>query len=861
MDVLKIAIAGFMHDIGKLADECCLHISEEFKANNADLYQPFYDGRFTHEHALYTAAFIENLEAILPPLLSQADWGLEDSFINLAAGHHKPETPLQWIVAIADRLSNGWDRARFEDYNLAATPADYRRTRLQPLFESLMRGSEETAAFCYSLSEVTPETIFPVSFSAGLPANNKVAAEEYKSLFKRFERALGNLLHGNENLALWFEHFESLVCLFGSMIPSARAGGIKPDVSLFDHLKATSAVASALYLYHKRTGSLNIDAIRDFAPKKFLLVAGDLYGIQNFIFSESGETGKNRSKILRGRSFAVSLFSELAADLICQELDLPSISALFGVSGKFVLIAPNLPETCDVIGRVGDRINSWLFRVSNGETVIGLCYQEASSADFFGENFGALWDALAERVDRKKFRRMDLSRFGGAIRGYLDSFRNDLSTPLCPFCGKRPSSAKVESSPLVGAGQSACGICHDHIFLGTNLVKKRRIAILAKDAEVHGADKLIEPIFDSYQLAFLEGDLRQLARTGKLLKYWDIGPAADGRFSKEIAVKFINGYVPIYREDDLHDERLLAGDKSEQAEMELRDAIREGVPKTFAHLANRALHTDGVGNFCGIEALGVLKADVDDLGVLMRHGLKTGEFTLSRLATLSRQINWYFALYLPHRILCDEKFADVYTVFAGGDDLFLIGPWNVMLELAGALQRRFSAYTCGNPEIHLSAGITIHKPHVPLDRLAESTEVALKQSKEQRKNRITIFGETADWNEYHKLREVRDRLLKWCECGMVNTAMLYRINSFIPLAESEQTILKRGNASLEELHCMKWRSHFAYSSERNVAKGAKGEERQSALDEFAEAALWLTDHGGRLKIALWDVLYNLRRQK
>jgi len=289
----------------------------------------------------------------------------------------------------------------------------------------------------------------------------------------------------------------------------------------------------------------------------------------------------------------------------------------------------------------------------------------------------------------------------------------------------------------------------------------------------------------------------------------------------------------------------------EQAEMELRDAIREGVPKTFAHLANRALHTDGVGNFCGIEALGVLKADVDDLGVLMRHGLKAGEFTLSRLAPLSRQINWYFALYLPHRILCDEKFADVYTVFAGGDDLFLIGPWNVMLELAGALQRRFSAYTCGNPEIHLSAGITIHKPHVPLDRLAESTEVALKQSKEQRKNRITIFGETADWNEYHKLREVRDRLLKWCECGMVNTAMLYRINSFIPLAESEQTILKRGNASLEELHCMKWRSHFAYSSERNVAKGAKGEERQSALD----------DHGGRLKIAIWDVLYNLRRQK
>ena len=65
---------------------------------------------------------------------------MEDTFINLAAGHHKPQTPMQWIIAMADRISSGWDRAKFdEEYNRAITPPDYKKTRLLPIFELLMR--------------------------------------------------------------------------------------------------------------------------------------------------------------------------------------------------------------------------------------------------------------------------------------------------------------------------------------------------------------------------------------------------------------------------------------------------------------------------------------------------------------------------------------------------------------------------------------------------------------------------------------------------------------------------------------------------------------------------------------------------
>lgn len=64
----------------------------------------YYNGQFTHEHVLYTAAFIDNIEKLLPRELNKANWGLKDPFINLAAGHHKPQTEMQWMIVTADRF-------------------------------------------------------------------------------------------------------------------------------------------------------------------------------------------------------------------------------------------------------------------------------------------------------------------------------------------------------------------------------------------------------------------------------------------------------------------------------------------------------------------------------------------------------------------------------------------------------------------------------------------------------------------------------------------------------------------------------------------------------------------------------------
>ena len=75
---------------------------------------------------------------------------------------------------------------------------------------------------------------------------------------------------------------------------------------------------------------------------------------------------------------------------------------------------------------------------------------------------------------------------------------------------------------------------------------------------------------------------KDLARSGQLLKYWDIFIDPDGVVARDVTARFINGYVPLDRDEDFHDERIFEGEKSEKK--------KENVPKTFEHIANKALN-------------------------------------------------------------------------------------------------------------------------------------------------------------------------------------------------------------------------------------------------------------------------------
>ena len=865
---LKIAIAAFMHDIGKFAERDVMGIKQEYLDNNVGVYLPSYKGHYSHYHAVYTAAFIEYMKDFLPKVFNEAGWGEGDSFINLSAGHHAPQTPYQWIITIADWISSGWDREISNKENGEQISwKEYKMTRLLPIFERLMHERDDTQitinkySYCYPLMEISPESIFPLLKVEAIAPSTYQATKEYEYLFDKFAENLRQLSHKKENISLWFEHFDSLMMKFTSSIPAARAGNIIPDVSLYDHSKITSALAVAIYLYHKENNSFNIDDIKDYKKKKFLFISGDFYGIQDFIFKGFGDTRRYRSKILRGRSFAVSLFCELAADMLCREIGLPHISVLLDVAGKFVILAPNTKGAKKAFELVTEKINDWLIKFTYGENSIGFSSLEVSPDDLVLGNFSNIWEQLSNLMEEKKYNKIDLNRYGGVIEGYLDSFINELEHPLCPLCGKRPSSPKAEDTDYIKDIHSACNLCRDHIFIGTNLVKKNRLAIIKPEAESKDKEnRLLEPIFGEYQICFLDGGkLNEWAKEGKLLRYWDINAYLDGRQDTDITIKFINAHVPKYSDEDQRDERILEGRKSDKKKVELIDQIRLGDPKSLEHIACKA-RNEIDGKFQGIEALGILKADVDNLGLLMACGLKDERFTLSRIATLSRQLHFYFSLYLPYILKKEKRFNDIYTVFAGGDDLFLIGPWNKMIELSLLLRKKFSEYVCKNEYIHFSAGITLNKAHTPIDIISRGVEEELTKSKDKGRDRITIFNETVTWDELGRLMKVKNKLEDWLDKGWTTNSMLYRLNRFIEMAGREKKLIESGEIHIEDMDCIKWRALLVYSAERNVAKSLKKEQREHIVKEvLSDMSNWLMEYGSALKIPLWSILYNRRR--
>ncbi len=847
IEVLKVSVAALLHDIGKFI-QGAEKLPKEYEEKNSQIYLPFNkkENRFTHKHALWTVYFIENfLEEISSRFdrNSLSGESSDDTFINLAGKHHIPETPLQWIIAEADRLSSGFDREEFLEGE-RVSPQKVYETRLVSIFERLLRkdksfSSAEDFEWEYPLLPLGAENIFPVKKRP--EQNNR---EDYRNLWQEFKENLSFIKW--EDLELWARAFDSYLRVYTSQIPSARVGMVIPDVSLYDHCKTTASLAGALYLYHKYEKVFEVKDIKNEEEPKFLLISGDFYGIQDFIFRSGGEERHHRAKILRGRSFMVSLLSDLCAEFICDALGISFLQVFFSAAGKFHILAPNLRNFKERLNQIKERIVLWFKDKFYLEAGIGIVATEASPRDFRKVEFKKLWEKHLKNLEEAKYKRFNLSKFGGRIKGYLDRFRID-EKPVCPLCGKRPSELRPDNK----RDYYACRICEDQIYMGTHLVKTQSLAVL-KGSE----GDLKEPLLGIYQIKFLFSEDPFAEKS--LLKIIDFNVDENGKVPAGNVFLPLNGYVPVYVKEDVQDERIFQS-KSEEKKLELINGIKEKAPKSFYHIAKKALRIEE-GRIFGIDALGVFKADVDNLGAIFSCGLPENLFTISRLCTMSRKLHEFFALYLPYALKNEEngKFKEIYTVFAGGDDLFLIGPWNVMQDFGLFLIKKFKKFVSFNPEIHFSAGITFHKPDVPVEQIARESEEALEKSKKEGKNRVTMFGVTADWQEFEELKEVNKKFKIWFENGWFTKSSFYKLNSIIFMLKELGEYQEKGYLPMDKLYLARWRALVYYFLSRNLPKELSSQEKEAIILECCEL---LSRFGEKLVIPLWSFLYEIRETK
>jgi len=158
------------------------------------------------------------------------------------------------------------------------------------------------------------------------------------------------------------------------------------NISLYDHLATTSAIAACLYQYHYHTNNINENSIKDDSIEKCMLVGGDLSGIQKFIFEIGATNPKKLSKVLRGRSFFLSLLTDVASLKILKKLNLPISCRIMNAGGRFVLLVPNTEFVKSQLVDLKKEIDVWFYKRFLGKLSLNIVWGISLSRDGFTSN-------------------------------------------------------------------------------------------------------------------------------------------------------------------------------------------------------------------------------------------------------------------------------------------------------------------------------------------------------------------------------------------------------------------------------------------------------------------------------------------
>lgn len=240
-------------------------------------------------------------------------------------------------------------------------------------------------------------------------------------------------------------------------------------------------------------------------------------------------------------------------------------------------------------------------------------------------------------------------------------------------------------------------------------------------------------------------------------------------------------------------------------------------PLTFEEMARESR---------GDSRLAVLKADVDDMGTRVAM-IADEDRSYRRLRSFSRALQRFFAEQMQDAV--SQRWPLIYTLYAGGDDLLLVAPWQVMLDFAGflALELQHGPAREYGP-LTLSAGIALSHYRVPIRHAVERAELLLEHAKRRAgKNQCATLGSQWTWDRHGSVLDSGKCIASAVESGGIPRSLLHRL---LHLAEA-------GAEQDGQPRTARW----AYQIRRNVPKKRRGEPLATA--DFRR---WAIDAMGHL---------------
>lgn len=268
--------------------------------------------------------------------------------------------------------------------------------------------------------------------------------------------------------------------------------------------------------------------------------------------------------------------------------------------------------------------------------------------------------------------------------------------------------------------------------------------------------------------------------------------------------------------------------------------------KTFEEISTSSINEEGLGK----KFLAYVKIDVDNLGEIFISGFPKEIYTISRYVTISRLLNNFFNVQVKQ--LLEKKYFDAYTVISGGDDIFIILPWNQAIDFIEELKLRFRIFCCNNLSIHFSASIVVGTNKEPFALLNERAnyELDIHAKEFQDKNRTSYFNVLFDEDELRELSNDITILKKFIDEYGVSSSFIYRMYNYV-------------NDLMSKIDSKKW---SVYSKVRyDLVRNIKVKNENELIEIYNFFLNHIDNYNGsfdieRFRVALIHTMYEFREE-
>lgn len=692
---IDIEKAALFHDIGKVYQRAG-KIRKSHALVGKEVLMPFFDS--AHEDILRAVAYHHGMD------LERA---------NL------PSDDMSYIIYEADNLAAASDRRSIAVEGEINTSSQQRFVSTLPL---------ENVFNVFSSADMDQQTAYhvqPLSEKWQYPQDKKRTAEPDIS-YKKIVAVLQDIFQIRSPQDMTLSEVLQVIEETMSYVPSSTNRSEVSDISLYDHQKLTAAFAVCLwhvfqersitdyrlYCYGKKQRVLRKTPV-------YLLVSGDLSGIQKFIYTIPS---KGALKSLRGRSLYLDILLEHIVDEILEACHVSRSCLLYTGGGHFYLLLPNTKKVQEVLQKTERVINEWFLQYYGIRLYLALASTPCAAVEFSstGGGAGQVFRRVSQELGKKKLCRYDTAQLSALFNPHSQYNKDTGGMRECSICHTASLAASLRPYGD-DSEEEACESCNALFHLGKAALDGNIFAVTEK--------RILQAVpmpglAQTYYLLALEEEKMEASLLPKRI--------------------YVKNELTLGKRISTH---LWMGDYI------IRNAQHHAVE--FTELAQQS---GGSTNEQGIPRIGVLRADVDNLGAAFIAGFDSSYDTLSRKIALSRNLSLFFKQYV--KMLCQGMTADglpgftlftdeiksnrnVHVIYSGGDDMFLAGTWDDILEIAVDLRRAFRQFT--NGKLTFSAGIGFFYPSCPISQMARKTgalEDYAKDNTMHDKDSIALFGET-----------------------------------------------------------------------------------------------------------------------